>query len=212
MHGVIGSRMAWELTGAPARVAQALSARLSWSASQPELFEVFPFQQELDYEARLADGQLRIDLTVRAIGGHAVPLVFGFHPYLTLPRVPRESWRVELPGMRRLSLDDKQIPIGPGEAAAPQRFELAEREFDDAFDEVPEPSGFAVASAGRRLELKLEQGYPCAQVFAPRTAQFICFEPMTAPANALRSSGVRLLGPGESCRTSFSIGVTEPRA
>ena len=135
---------------------------------------MFPFQPELDYEARLADGQLRIDLTVRAIGGHAVPLVFGFHPYLTLPSGAARELARRTAGMRRLSLDDKQIPIGPGEAAAPQRFELAEREFDDAVDEVPEPSGFAVASAGRRLELKLEQGYPCAQVFAPRTAQFIC--------------------------------------
>jgi galactose mutarotase-like enzyme len=211
MHGVIGGRMAWELTPALAALPRSLSARLSWTESEPELFELFPFRHELEYRARLTDGRLEIDLTVHATGGHPVPLAFGFHPYLTLPGVPRERWHVELPAMRRLSLDDQQIPIGPDKALSTQRFELAERALDDAFDQVPEPSRFTVASAGRRVEIEFAQGYPCAQVFAPRTAQSICFEPMTAPANALRSAtGIRLLGPGESGRASFSVGITEP--
>jgi hypothetical protein len=35
------------------------------------------------------------------------------------------------------------------------------------------------------VEVRFEQGYPVAQVYAPAEGDFICFEPMTAPTNAL---------------------------
>jgi galactose mutarotase-like enzyme len=47
-------------------------------------------------------------------------------------------------------------------------------------------------------------------VFAPRNAQCICFEPMVAPPNALRSgAGLRMLAPGEQARTRFSLQVRD---
>ena len=112
IHGVIGGRMAWELTGAPKRNASSLAARLSWSDAQPALFELFPFRHDLRYEARLRDGRLEIELSVHACGADAVPLSFGFHPYLSPPGAPRERWLVELPAMRALALDPGQIPTG----------------------------------------------------------------------------------------------------
>ncbi len=212
IHGVIGGRMAWEPTGAPGRPeAQTLTALLSWSESRGELFEVFPFRHDLRYEARLESGRLEIAVTVHACGQDTVPVAFGFHPYLSLPGSPRERWRVELPAMRTLQLDEHQIPVGPGEKLPSQAFELAEREFDDGFDAVPAHSLFVVEAAGRRLELELLEGYPCAQVYAPRPGEFICFEPMTAPANALRSGDhLRLLAPGESCRARFAVRLKLP--
>jgi galactose mutarotase-like enzyme len=147
---------------------------------------------------------------MHADGDEPVPLVFGFHPYISLPGVPRERWRVELPAMRWLTLDDHQIPIGPDHVLPSRRFNLGEREFDDAFDQVPEPGRFAVEGAGRRVEMTFLEGYPCAQVFAPRNAQCICFEPMVAPPNALRSgTGLRMLAPGERARTRFSLRVRD---
>ena len=113
IHGVIGGRMAWEPTAAP--VATAL---LSWSESRGELFEVFPFRHDLRYEARLEGGRLEIAVTVHACGQDTVPVAFGFHPYLSLPGPPRERWRVELPAMRTLVLDDHQIPDRPRRGAA----------------------------------------------------------------------------------------------
>ena len=47
-------------------------------------------------------------------------------------------------------------------------------------------------------------------MFAPREAQFICFEPMTAPTNALRSgTGLSMLAPGERQRSRFSVLVED---
>ncbi len=212
IHGVIGGRLGWELMREPGPEAQSLLARLSWSDAQPKLFEVFPFRHDLDYEARLLAGHLEIEVTVRACGEDVVPLAFGFHPYVSLPGAPRERWLVELPAMRHLALDADQIPIGPEEALAERSFELAGHEFDDGFDAVAEPARFAVSAAGRRVELEFLQGYPCAQVFAPESGPFICFEPMTAPANALRSgAGLRLLAPGERYTAAFSVQVEAPR-
>ena len=210
IHGVIGGRVAWELTPAPADDGGSLSAQLRWDGSVPELFDVFPFPHELVYVARLADGCLHVEVGMHASGDEAVPLVFGFHPYVSLPGVPRERWQVELPAMRWLTLDDHQIPIGPDHVLPARRFRLGEREFDDAFDQVPEPGRFAVEGAGRRVEVTFLEGYPCAQVFAPRNAQCICFEPMVAPPNALRSgAGLRMLAPGEQARTRFSLQVRD---
>ena len=51
-------------------------------------------------------------------------------------------------------------------------------------------------------------GYPAAQVFSPPGADFICFEPMTAPTNALRSGvGLRLVEAGDAFTAAFSIAV-----
>jgi galactose mutarotase-like enzyme len=210
IHGVIGGRLAWELIPEPATDMRSLAARLQWSDDQPELFEAFPFRHELDFRARLEHGDLEIELTVTACGTDVVPLAFGFHPYLAPPGAARESWLIDLPAMRRLELDADQIPTGAGAAQPGRRFELAELEFDDGFDDVSSPARFSVTGAGRRIELELLEGYPFAQVFAPRTGQFICFEPMAAPTNALASGeGLKLLDPGERYTAGFSVSVQD---
>jgi galactose mutarotase-like enzyme len=209
IHGVIAGRMKWELTPESGPDRQSLVASLSWSESAPELFEVFPFSHELRYEARLGGGRVEVEIGVHASGADSVPLAFGFHPYFTLPGVPRERWLIELPAMRHLALDANQIPVGPDRALAAERFELADRQFDDGYDSVADPAGFSVAG-GRRIEVEFLEGFPCAQVFAPKGSQFICFEPMTAPTNALRSGmGLRVLEAGERETARFSVQVAD---
>ena len=219
IHGVIGGRLDWQLTDTPpgTDINQSLQASLSWGES--EWFELFPFRHDLVYEARLIEGCLEIEVTVHASGADVVPVAFGFHPYLA-PGGERERWLIELPAMRHLALDANQIPrgpeprepdsTGPGQAPSAQHFALGEREFDDGFDSVADPARFAVTAGERRIEIELADGYPCAQVYAPLGGHFICFEPMTAPANALRSGdGLRLLQPGERVRAGFSLGVLD---
>jgi galactose mutarotase-like enzyme len=210
IHGVIGGRLAFELTRTPTEDVQSLSAQLRWDESAPGCFEVFPFRHDVEYEAGLVDGCLVLKLMVHACGADAVPLAFGFHPYISLPGVAREHWLIELPAMRRLALDRNQIPTGPEQILAAERFELDAREFDDGFDELSEPARFAAAAGGRQVQLEFLEGYPCAQVFAPRSGQFICFEPMTAPANALRSGvDLRVVAPGKSYSATFALRVQD---
>ena len=68
---------------------------------------------------------------------------------------------------------------------------------------------FAVEGGGRRVEVAFEEGYPVAQVYAPAGEDFICFEPMTAPTNALVSGdGLRRINPGAEFGARFSIAVS----
>jgi galactose mutarotase-like enzyme len=52
-----------------------------------------------------------------------------------------------------------------------------------------------------------EQGYSAAQIFAPPGEDVVCFEPMTAPTDALSRGGYRSARPGEPAVSVFSIRV-----
>jgi galactose mutarotase-like enzyme len=87
---------------------------------------------------------------------------------------------------------------------------LGDEEYDDLFPELEEPPVFALEGGGRRIELAFEAGYPVAQVYAPPDQDFICFEPMTAPTNALASGdGLRHAAPGETFTARFAIAVSD---
>jgi aldose 1-epimerase len=146
---------------------------------------------------------------VTATGKVAVPISFGYHPYLRVPDVSRENWEIELPVKRRLLLDDRMIPTGESESVVFEREPLDGRSFDDGFAELLPGKPFVVAGGGRQIEVSFLEGYPYAQVYAPPDQQFICFEPMTAPTNALvrRGSALPFVQPSETFEAGFSISV-----
>ena len=205
IHGLLTASPFWELTSAePAR----LSARLDFAAHE-ELMSGFPFAHELRVDAELAGARLTVRTTVHASGDKPVPIAFGWHPYLTLPGVPRADWRVELPVRRHAELDERGIPTGRSEPIAIEPGPLGDRRYDDLFPELEEPPVFALEGGGRRIELEFGEGYPIAQVYAPPGQDFICIEPMTAPTNALVSGdGLRRIDPGETFGASFSVSVS----
>jgi aldose 1-epimerase len=204
IHGVIGSHLPWELVEEPGKGGDRLRARMRFQ--EASLLAVFPFAHELALEARLQGSTLRIETTLRPTSEIAVPVSFGYHPYLTLPGARRAGWQVELPVTSRLVLDERMIPTGVSEHIQRPPFELAETSWDDAFDGLKAPPLFAVSGGGRRIELEFLEGYPFAQVFAPAGEELICFEPMTAPANALISGDcLRAVQPGKEFRAAFRI-------
>jgi aldose 1-epimerase len=174
------------------------------------LMEAFPFAHRVELVAELAGAELTIATTVRAGEAGPVPISFGFHPYLRLPGLDRAEWVLEAPVRERLLLDERGLPTGEREpltiAAAP----LGDRTYDDAFTAPPDGVPFALVGGGRRLELRLGEGYPYSQIYAPLDTDAVAFEPMTAPTNALLSGeDLPLLDPGESFTASFSIAVAE---
>ena len=67
---------------------------------------------------------------------------------------------------------------------------------------------FAVETAQRRLEVSFGPSFSCGQVYAPADTDFICFEPMTAPTDALSTgTGLRIIAPGASFAASFRLDV-----
>ena len=196
IHGTLPRRF-----GVVAAGASRLEAELAAAESA-----AFPFAHAVRLEATLTASTLRIATTVAA-GGGPVPVAFGFHPYLTLPGVARERYRLELPMRRRLVLDERKLPSGATESVEPFAGPLGEQELDDGYDGLVEPVAFALEGGGRRIELRFEAGYPVAQVYAPRGRDFACFEPMTARTDALRTGDFPLAVPGEPYTAAFSITV-----
>jgi aldose 1-epimerase len=163
----------------------------------------FPYPHRVRMEVELHGARLRVRTTVQPAGAHPVPVAFGFHPYLVLPGVPRASWRIELPVRSRVLTDERLIPTGSSEAVEPYAGPLGERTYDDGFDGLETPVAFAAEGGGRRIEVAFEQGFPVAQVYAPGERDVICFEPMTALANAL-ATGAFPLAPHTA---TFSVRV-----
>jgi galactose mutarotase-like enzyme len=205
IHGLLAAYPGWRTQEVSE---QKLTAVLDFGAHD-ELLASFPFPHLLEVAVELSVRTLTVSTTVTPTADKAVPLVYGYHPYLQLADVPRAAWQVEMPTMRHLMLDDTGLPSGTASESPAVAEPLGDKLFDDGFDQVPEGAVFAVSGGARRLEVCFERGYPAAQVFAPAGETVICFEPMTAPTDALRRGGYRSAQPGESDTTVFSIKVEQ---
>jgi galactose mutarotase-like enzyme len=204
IHGLLNASPHWRVTSHEPR---RLRARLDLGR-HPELLAAFPFPHVLELDAALSPERLTIATTLRPTADVPVPIAFGFHPYVRVPDVPRQEWLVSLPSRRHLRLDARSIPTGAAEPKRPGRFRLGDRVFDDGYDGLAAGARFSVAGGGGTLTVVFDSGYPAGQVFAPRGSEFICFEPMTAPTNALRSgAGLRRAVPGDVFTAVFSIHV-----
>jgi galactose mutarotase-like enzyme len=207
MHGVLPTALSWRVTE---QAADELVAKLAARAefTKPDLLEVFPYPHALTMEVWLAGDVLTVETTVEAGPDKAVPVAFGYHPYFRLPGLAREDWRIELPARTRLILDDRMLPTGDSESANEPLQALGERSFDDAYTDVDLHGAFVLEGAGRRIELTMGDGYEYAQVYAPAGQELVCFEPMTAPANALKTGdGLEKLPPGEALSASFEVRI-----
>ena len=175
--------------------------------SDPALLAGFPYPHQVSMRITLRDRTLTVATTVVATSDVPVPLCFGFHPYLTIPGVPRPEWVLELPRMRHLALDELLLPTGEHAEQPATVGILGNAVYDDSFDEVTDGAVFAVSGGGRRIEVRFESGYPGAQIYAPSHLDVVCFEPMAAPTDALRRGGYRSALPGEPVEATFSIRV-----
>ena len=171
-----------------------------------ELMAAFPFPHEIAVAYDLTGDTLTVTTSLRATGAVAVPVSFGWHPYLRIPGVPREEWLVGMPVRRRAILDERQLPTGEREDVRIPDGPLGERTYDDEFPVLEAPAVFTLRGGGVRLEVAFGAGYPVAQVYAPARPEVIAFEPMTAETNALvTGDGLRRVPPGESFDATFSV-------
>ena len=210
IHGLLGGSPHWRVRAAEAEGDTARLAAVLDFAAHADLLAGFPYPHTLALDVALDARRLTVATTLTATGDVAVPVAFGFHPYLRLPGAERAAWRLELPARRYLFADARGIPTGHHEDEPATRLRLGGLSFDDGFDRIADGATFAVSGGGRRVAVTFARGYPVAQVFSPPGAPFVCFEPMTAPTNALRSGdGLRRVAPGEAFSAVFSIAVGE---
>jgi aldose 1-epimerase len=204
IHGLLAASPYWNVTE---RTSARLAAELNFGAHE-ELLALFPFPHRIELTVGLEGARLSVRTTVVPTGEVAVPISFGFHPYL---RCDRHDATIELPVRRRALLDGRGLPTGEHEGIAPGSLDgpLAARTFDDCFDELEPGAVFSASSAGRTISIEFVSGWRVAQVYAPEASEFVCFEPMTAPVDALRSEdGLRHVAPGDAFSAEFALVVT----
>lgn len=207
IHGLLHASRRWVIAATHADASGARVTARYDAAHDPAVIAGFPFPHVLDLEIALCGDVLTWSLALTATGDVPVPVSFGWHPYLRLPGIPRREWEIHLPVVRQGFLDGRSIPTGQTRPAPFRDGALADRGFDDLFPLLDAPAEFVAAGGDGALRLRLEEGYPCAQVFSPPDADFICFEPMTAPIDALRRGGAALpvVAPGESYAARWSL-------
>jgi aldose 1-epimerase len=187
----------------------------------------YPWRLELGLGYRLVgDG---LEVVARATNASAEPAPFGigFHPYLTTG-TPVDDARLTIPATRRLTTDERALPVGEED--------VAETEFDFT---VGRPvgatrldtcfAGLARGSDGRsRARLESADGERAVEVWADeafgylqaytgdtlepasRRRQAVAIEPMTCPPNAF-ASGVDVIRLEPSASWSGTWGIARRR-
>ena len=201
IHGLRPSGIEWEVE----EHADGLCATAGFDGGR---LEGFPYPHRLAVEVTLDDDGLTLETTLTPTSATSVPIAFGYHPYLHVPGAPRAEWEVDLPVESRLVVGDDQIPTGETVTPKFRQGVLGDLTLDDGYELPERPVPFTVSAAGRTLGVEFLEGYTHAQAFAPAGQDLICFEPMTAPTNALLShDGLRLAPPGEPFSAAFRITV-----
>jgi aldose 1-epimerase len=207
IHGALAAAADWDMLDAGADADSSwLAASLDYGRRDDRL-AVFPFPHTLELELRLSGDALTITTTVVA-GDEVVPLAFGWHPWLSLPGVPRAEWELSQPPRVAFALDDRNLPIGERTEVPAERGPLGDRALD-THSAVPADARYTLAGGGREIAVEWAGGYRYAQVFAPTTLDVACLEPMMAPVAALSTGEeLELAQPGERVSATFRVRVT----
>jgi aldose 1-epimerase len=185
IHGLLRYTDLWKVVALESTKSGAsVTSRLEFWR-HPGFMAQFPFAHEIEMTHRLQDGGLEIHLAIANHAAVPMPVSVGFHPYFTLPDIPRDEWSVHIPARDRLVLDDRLIPTGAFELAGlADQIDLKDRGFDTVFAGVDAAGSFEVRGRSQKIALRFGPRYPVAVVYAPPGQQFICFEPMSGVTNA----------------------------
>ena len=169
IHGLLAAASGWVVERhEPTEDGGVLAAMFDFAGNE-ELMAAFPFPHELLLEATLGGRTLTVTTTVTASGDVAVPISFGFHPYLCLPGVERADWEIEVPVSERLELDDRMLPTGSRRPVHVEGGPLGSRVFDDGYLAPADAAPFVLAGGGIRIELASEPGIRTPRCMRPAT-------------------------------------------
>jgi aldose 1-epimerase len=214
-HDPNGLPIHGNLFGVPFEVRQSndtrVVARLDYGA-YPEKLLAFPFPHTVTVDARLHPTRgLNIVTQVEPTSDRAVPISFGWHPFVRLPSAPRPEWALRWPACEHIEVDERVIPTGTRTPHPAQREPIAGRIFDDHYALGPDKTFSIAAGTGRArrtLTLQFDPAYPYAQLFVPPEHDFVAIEPMTAAIDALGRGTTPVVRPGDRFLAAFNLAVT----
>jgi aldose 1-epimerase len=219
IHGLVAYAREWKVIDVKAGNKNAeVTSRLEFFR-YPDYMAQFPFAHTIDMTYRLQDGILEVATSIENHAVEPMPVSVGFHPYFKIHDAPRDQWKVRVPAREQLILSSQLVPTGetkPVQLANP--LSLKGTQLDDVFTGlVRGESGradFSVAGVKEKISVLYGPKYPIAVVYAPQGRDFICFEPMSGPTNALnlqhagKYKDLQMVPPADRWRESFWIHPT----
>jgi aldose 1-epimerase len=177
---------------------------------------------ELTVTYRLGPAGLHVTTGAVNRSGRPCPWGAGFHPYLRAPSGRVDDLELTVPASTYHRADERGIPIGrAGVGGTPFDFRVARRIGDQVVDVALTDlarGGDGAASVvvadpatGRTLDVHLDPAWDTVMVFTgdtvgARARQGLAVEPMTGPANLLRSGDGRIvLQPDEPWSAAWAL-------
>jgi aldose 1-epimerase len=178
----------------------------------PELMAHWPFAHEYEMTYRLIGGALEISLTMTNLAVARMPVAVGFHPYFTIPGVPRDQWCARVPARLRVVHDERILATGElTPAGLPEVAPLAAYHFDSGYTALEKDARFRIEGGGHAIEIRFGPGWQVAIVWGPEGEEFLCAEPMAAPTNGINLHhrglwpGLQWIEPGAAWKSGFAI-------
>lgn len=189
----------------------------------------YPFSVALELTYSLTEEGLVVRSEATNVGASTAPFGLGFHNYLDAGADLADGCQVAVPARTHLVVDDRMLPIGT-EPVAGTAFErvagvgtdrpaLSDLVLDDCFTDLDLGAdgrwSARFAPGGNRAEevvLWADQSFRWVMLYSGDTLEVadrrrgIAIEPMTCPANALRTKeGLVILDPGETFSASWGL-------
>lgn len=203
IHGVRDAFLRWQVEEA---TWDRVTARMEWSDSR--LLDVFPYPHELRVTATVGTARLDVVTELTPLADAAVPVSFGYHAFLRIPKSPRASWTLDRGSDHRTLVDATQIPTGQTEEVV-REYGLGDAGVNEDAVGLEPGARLAFGDEQSTVTMVLEEGYTTAHIFAPAEWNLVSFEPQIAPANALNSGhGLTVVKPGRTFRAAFAIVIS----
>lgn len=220
IHGFLSTTNQWQVVEVKADTASAwLTSKLEFYR-QPMWMKQWPFAHTIEITHRLRDGVLEVSTTITNMSAEPMPVAIGFHPYFQLTDARRDEWTIKVGARTHWLLASNKVPTGETEPIEqlfhdPQATLLREHSLDDVFgDLVRDAEGRAVVSVigkSQRLDIAVGPNFRSLVIWAPKPADFICFEPMAGVTDAVNLAHrglykeLQSIAPGGTWRESFWV-------
>jgi len=225
IHGFVTTTDQWKVVEAKATATEAwVTSRLEFY-KQPAWMKQWPFAHTVEMTYRLKDGVLEVATAVTNLANEPMPLAIGYHPHFTLTDSKRDEWTASIAAKKRYLLTPQKLPTGETEPIEkfvpdPQNVPVKDFDLDDVFgDLVRDAQGratFTVRGKTQRVDVTFGPNYKVAVVWAPKPPagqerNFICFEPMVGPTNAVNMAQkgtyteLQSIAPGATWKESWWV-------
>ena len=187
----------WQVAEASTDGGARLVSTLRWE-DMPSVQEPYPFPFLLTVAYTLVGATLRMQAWVLNTGRRRLPMGFGIHPYFRLPLAEggrRQDCLVRVPARKQWELDANLLPTGRVVPVPPDRdyrrpHRLGEQTLDDVYTDLEREASWSECqlmdpAAAVRLKVRADEAFREWVVYAPPDQPTICFEPYTAPTDAI---------------------------